>query len=245
MLMHSIPTELVNLWDIACPNCQSELLNKNGKYKNRQRFLCLECGKTFTSYSKSLLNASKIKRNQWNDVVAMILKGYSLKEIEEVSDISYVSLSKIRLKILQVFDTLNSFHILLNQNKAKNVFLQPFQKNRHILTLQDKKGRCFSRCYDESELDKLKKRATELNLRFVEDADIDDMDITNYHDSLLHHLSMFRGIKHKYINYYITFHAVRYYLSITEALNYLTTHMAVCLSSSHLEKIKKQAVSAA
>lgn len=243
--MDAFPKELVDLWDIACPYCHSELLNKNGKYKGRQRFLCLECGKTFTSYSKSLINASKIDRNVLNDVITMIIRGYQLKTIEIKTGISSVSLSKIRLKILRIFYSLNTFkeHVY-NDSRLHplKIYIKNLCANRYVLSLQTRKSHFTSLHLNYETLLDLMNNQISLNISFIKEDSIEDIEVVRYHESLRKFLSDCRGIKEKYLNLYINFHAIRYNYSITEAKNYLKSRMAVC--SNQIETHPKKSFDA-
>ncbi len=37
----------------VCPHCESHQICRNGKYKDKQRYLCRECGKIFTDFTFS------------------------------------------------------------------------------------------------------------------------------------------------------------------------------------------------
>ncbi len=232
-VMKSFPDELVDLWYIACPYCHSELLNKNGKYKGRQRFLCLDCNKTFTSYSKSLLNASKINPNLWHDVLRLIINGSPLKSIEDKVGISYVSLSKIRLRMFEIFYNYNQFSRLLlnvkNQKTKACIYVLKLSSSRYVLTIKDQDNKFNSKYFNTLDFEDIKELVQSTPSVLMYESTIDDLEVIKYHDSLQRFLVNCRGIKEKYLNLYITFHALRYQTSITETLDYLKSHISICM----------------
>lgn len=232
--MKSFPDELVDLWYIACPYCHSELLNKNGKYKGRQRFICLDCHKTFTSYSQSLLNSSKISPHLWHDVYRLIIQGYPLKTIEEKVGVSYVSLSKIRLRIFTVFNNYNEFSRLMinikSQKSHNPIYTLKLNKNRYVLTIKDQ-NKFNSKFIPHEDYIVLENELKQTGAQLIEEMKIDALDVIQYHDSLQRFLTSCRGVKTQYLNLYITFHALRYQHSITESLEYLKAHVSMCLRS--------------
>ncbi len=65
----------------ACPWCGSpKLIRKGHNHDGPQRWLCRECGRTFSARSRSLLAASKLDAATWSLFVEATLSGQSLRE---------------------------------------------------------------------------------------------------------------------------------------------------------------------
>lgn len=62
-----------------CPRCKSEYIVKNGKYSGKQRYICKECGKTFSQRTNSAIVYSKKTVEQWIKYIECMLRGYSLR----------------------------------------------------------------------------------------------------------------------------------------------------------------------
>lgn len=43
----------------VCPFCGSETISRNGKYNDKQRYICKSCKKTFTDFTNSATYKSK------------------------------------------------------------------------------------------------------------------------------------------------------------------------------------------
>ena len=86
--MDIFKNELTILWEVVCPRCGSEILNKNGKYRGRQRFICLDCGLSFTTYSRSILDSTKLTPKHWEIIIESIINNEKLESISKKTSIS-------------------------------------------------------------------------------------------------------------------------------------------------------------
>jgi len=50
---------------IICPHCQSENLKKNGHVHNSQRYVCLDCKKSFNSNTNTMFARTKKSNYEW------------------------------------------------------------------------------------------------------------------------------------------------------------------------------------
>lgn len=65
----------------ACPWCgSSSFIRKGHNHDGSQRWLCKECGRTFSARSRGLLAASKLDAATWSLFVEATLSGRSLRE---------------------------------------------------------------------------------------------------------------------------------------------------------------------
>ena len=88
---------------IICPHCKSEEIVKYGIYKGDQRYKCKDCGKTFTTYTGTLLNWSHYK-DKWSDFIETMGKDMSLREADKAIGVHYSTLFYWRHKIMSILN---------------------------------------------------------------------------------------------------------------------------------------------
>lgn len=64
----------------VCPHCQSTSIVKNGKLKDKQRYLCKTCNKSFNDLTKSALSCTKLPLEKWIEYVKGMILGLSIRK---------------------------------------------------------------------------------------------------------------------------------------------------------------------
>lgn len=69
---------------MACPECKSEHINKNGRKRGKQNYICVDCGRQFIdSYESQRGYAKEIKQ----ECLTMYVNGMGFRAIERVKGI--------------------------------------------------------------------------------------------------------------------------------------------------------------
>ncbi|OPX46537.1 hypothetical protein CLTHE_27580 [Clostridium thermobutyricum DSM 4928] len=71
-----------------CPYCKGEDILRNGKYNNKQRYICKNCRKTFTDFTNSVTYNSKKTLDKWIKYAKYMLNGYSIRKCAEIVEIN-------------------------------------------------------------------------------------------------------------------------------------------------------------
>ena len=79
-------------------NCED--ISRNGKYNDKQRYLCKNCRKTFTYFTNSATYKSKKPLDKWMKYVKCMLSGYSIRKYAEIVEINIATSFFWRHKIL-------------------------------------------------------------------------------------------------------------------------------------------------
>ncbi|NLK93718.1 MAG: IS1 family transposase [Clostridiales bacterium] len=109
----------------CCPHCKNKRIVKYGKYNKRQRYKCLECYKTFTSYTKKPWSYTKKPLFLWKKYIN-IMPNHCLLEISSLLQINIASAFSWRHKILTFWKE-NNKNILRNNIGIQN---RPLKENR-------------------------------------------------------------------------------------------------------------------
>jgi len=83
-----------------CPYCKAENTLRNGRKKNRQRYLCKECGKTFGETTNTAISQSRYGEAVWKHVISDTLAGIGLDQTAESVGVSHSTAFHMRHKIL-------------------------------------------------------------------------------------------------------------------------------------------------
>ncbi len=84
----------------VCLHCKCEDILRNGKYNNKQRYICKKCGKIFTDFTNSATYKSKKSLEKWLIYSKCMLNGYSIRKSAEIVEINIATSFFWRHKIL-------------------------------------------------------------------------------------------------------------------------------------------------
>lgn len=65
---------------LGCVHCGSVKVKRNGKYRDRQRYLCRDCGKSFNDLSNTAISGTRYL-GKWSKYFQMMVEGYSLRSM--------------------------------------------------------------------------------------------------------------------------------------------------------------------
>lgn len=134
----------------ACPHCKSENIIKYGKYKDLQRFKCLNktCKKTFSPKTKTFLSYSKKPIDLWIKYFILLNNGKSLRECSSILKINLATAFFWRHKIL-VTQNKNHYNILKDYVEVSKIMINENLKgNRNAKNCR--KGKVFVACAMDS-----------------------------------------------------------------------------------------------
>lgn len=83
-----------------CPYCNSDKVVKNGTRKNRQRYLCKECSKSFNDLTMSALSNTKLPLETWIEYAKGIIIGLSIRKNAKAVDVCVKTSFYMRHKLL-------------------------------------------------------------------------------------------------------------------------------------------------
>ena len=97
---------------VECPRCRSDRTVRNGSYREFQRYLCKNCGRSFNDKTSTIFAHSKLKLKEWYfTIYAFIPFNTSIRQIEAELDSSYRTL---RARVEQFAGTLDAPTITLS-----------------------------------------------------------------------------------------------------------------------------------
>jgi len=102
----SINAELVDDNKMLCPHCKSEEIYGHGKYKNRKRYRCKACHKTFNDYIGTAISGIK-EVEKFKNYLSMTLKSPTIREVAKELNINIKTAFDWRHKLLSSMSKVN------------------------------------------------------------------------------------------------------------------------------------------
>lgn len=94
----------------CCPLCGSASYKKHGTTSSgMQRYICKDCGKTFSENYGDSLRYSHLSKDQWLNILRGIVNNHSLPQIAKDCDISQSTAWSCRMKVNQAIMTLYGY----------------------------------------------------------------------------------------------------------------------------------------
>lgn len=101
----------LNLEQTTCPYCHSSGFASNGTYtsngERRQRYICNECGRTFTLIQRSIISESNLSFATWITLIVCLYQGLSVAETARICNISEKSVQNNRIRLFYALKILD------------------------------------------------------------------------------------------------------------------------------------------
>lgn len=93
-----------------CPKCHSSNINKNGKHKGKQNYICKECKKKFNGLTNSVFHHTHLSFKQIEQAFECIIHLFSIRKTAKIMKVSTKTAFTLRHKIISCLkDIINSF----------------------------------------------------------------------------------------------------------------------------------------
>jgi transposase-like protein len=122
---------------LGCVHCGSTSVKRNGKYRSRQRYLCIDCGKSFNDMTNTPFSGSRYPE-KWVKYIELMVEGYTLPKIAELLKIHISTAFYWRHKILNALGSLG-FNQLQGIVESDETFFRESMKGRDITHRKAKK----------------------------------------------------------------------------------------------------------
>lgn len=114
-----------------CPHCKSTHFVKNGKVQGRQRFICMDCRKTFAQTNNTILYGVKKDLSVWKKYIHCMIEKYSLRKTAQICGISLPTAFAWRHKILDALQQMQDNIKLDGIVEADETFMPISYKGHH------------------------------------------------------------------------------------------------------------------
>ncbi|ESU33973.1 Insertion element protein [Bacillus sp. 17376] len=121
---------------LACVHCGCMKVKRNGKYRNRQRYLCNDCGRSFNDLTNTPISGSRYL-GKWSKYFRMMVEGYTLPKIAAELKIHISTCFYWRHKILFALRSLG-FQGLKGIVESDETFFKESFKGREVIGREPK-----------------------------------------------------------------------------------------------------------
>lgn len=122
---------------LACVQCGSTSVKRNGKYRTRQRYLCKDCGKSFNDLTNTPFSGSRYPE-KWVNYIELMVDGFTLPKIAKRLKIHISTAFYWRHKILNALG-LQGFNQLEGIVESDETFFRESMKGRKVTHREPKK----------------------------------------------------------------------------------------------------------
>ncbi len=122
---------------LGCIHCGSVKVKRNGKYRNRQRYLCRDCGKSFNDLTNTPISGTRYL-GKWSTFFQLMVEGYTLPKIAERLGIHLSTAFYWRHKVLFALRSLG-FQTLKGIIESDETFFKESFKGREVVDRKPKK----------------------------------------------------------------------------------------------------------
>ena len=99
----------------SCPHCKSSVIVRYGMYRDRQRYICKSCSRTFNDFTATPLHGTHYP-HKWVKYVQCLIEGHSLYHTAEFVGISCVTAFYWRHKLISALQRLAVLKITPPEN---------------------------------------------------------------------------------------------------------------------------------
>ena len=120
-----------NCAELVCPHCNSKYIVKNGKNKDKQRYKCKSCRKSFILETNTPIYYSKKDISIWIQYLECLLGQNSLKDCAEKCKISVSTAFFWRHRILDAIREITNKQVLKDKIQCDETYFNESFKGNH------------------------------------------------------------------------------------------------------------------
>lgn len=115
----------------VCPHCGSIHAVRNGHVKEKQRYLCRDCERSFVISTNSIISGSTKDLNTWEKYIECMIQGLSLRKSAQICNISKNTAFNWRHKVLDTLQIMADSVELDGIVEADETFFSVSYKGNH------------------------------------------------------------------------------------------------------------------
>ncbi|MBR4515201.1 MAG: IS1595 family transposase [Lachnospiraceae bacterium] len=117
----------------VCPVCESKHIVRNGHRpkNNAQRFLCRDCGKSFTANTNSISSGTRKNMLVWKKYIECMMNGFSVRKTAQICEIHRNTAFAWRHKVLDALQFMQNDVSLSGIVEADETFFPVSYKGNH------------------------------------------------------------------------------------------------------------------
>ena len=114
-----------------CPKCQGKDVNKNGKTRGRQRYICKRCRCTFDEFTMSPFSSTNLGLDKWLKCCELMILGLSIRQCATEIGVGVKTSFYMRHRILDVINLSLKNDMVEGIVEVDEVFIRHSYKGNH------------------------------------------------------------------------------------------------------------------
>ena len=114
-----------------CPKCQCKDVNKNGKTRGRQRYICKRCRCTFDEFTMSPFSGTNLGLDKWLKYCELMILGLSIRQCSTEIGVGVKTSFYMRHRILDVINLSLKNDMVEGIVEVDEVFIRHSYKGNH------------------------------------------------------------------------------------------------------------------
>ena len=114
-----------------CPKCQCKDVNKNGKIRGRQRYICKRCRCTFDEFTMSPFSSTNLGLDKWLKYCELMILGLSIRQCATEIGVGVKTSFYMRHRILDVINLSLKNDMVEGIVEVDEVFIRHSYKGNH------------------------------------------------------------------------------------------------------------------
>ena len=91
---------------VKCPYCNGKHIQRNGKARGYQQYICVDCKKYFSATTNTIISCTKLPLEKWNKYIECMMANLSIRKCAEICGINKNTAFLWRHKILDALQSM-------------------------------------------------------------------------------------------------------------------------------------------
>ena len=118
---------------VKCPYCNGKHIQRNGKARGYQQYICVDCKKYFSATTNTIISCTKLPLEKWNKYIECMMANLSIRKCAEICGINKNTAFLWRHKILDALQSMAESVVLNGIVEGDETFFPLSYKGSHAL----------------------------------------------------------------------------------------------------------------
>ena len=118
---------------VKCPHCDGKHIQRNGKARGYQQYICVDCRKYFSVTTNTIISCTKLPLEKWKKYVECMMANLSIRKSAEICGINRNTAFLWRHKILDALQNMAESVVLSGIVEGDETFFPLSYKGSHAL----------------------------------------------------------------------------------------------------------------
>lgn len=123
---------------VKCPYCNGKHIQRNGKARGYQQYICVDCKKYFSATTNTIISCTKLPLEKWNKYIECMMTNLSIRKCAEICGINKNTAFLWRHKILDALQSMAESVVLNGIVEGDETFFSALVQGKPRITRRKK-----------------------------------------------------------------------------------------------------------